>query len=285
LRLHTNRVYNFNPFLFVCYVLNSANIEGKSSFEQELNDEFDGDLRIGDAFTSYAKKCRTSVNESSVWYDGAVKAEQEEDDDFEMTPFDHKKRSEPGDKSRKTAKISWTDLVCNSSSDDDESIAEEGVNKAENDAMLYDPNADDKDQAFVNALRASATYDRPSKKRTAKESDGKKPLQGQLGPTDAILNCPCCMTQLCLDCQRHQTFLTQYRAMFVHNCRVDESNEVSVPEKRKRRKLSRREREDENKQCEEKFYSVLCEICCTSVGAFDVNELVYHFYNVIASHS
>ncbi|KAH9406382.1 hypothetical protein TYRP_013356, partial [Tyrophagus putrescentiae] len=39
--------------------------------------------------------------------------------------------------------------------------------------------------------------------------------------SDATLNCPCCLTLLCLDCQRHQLYRTQYRAMFVLNCRVD----------------------------------------------------------------
>ena len=37
--------------------------------------------------------------------------------------------------------------------------------------------------------------------------------------SDAILSCPGCLTTCCIDCQRHETHLEQYRAMFVTNCR------------------------------------------------------------------
>lgn len=42
--------------------------------------------------------------------------------------------------------------------------------------------------------------------------------------TDAVLNCPCCFTVLCLDCQQHEIYKTQYRSMFVINCTVDTGN-------------------------------------------------------------
>ncbi len=37
--------------------------------------------------------------------------------------------------------------------------------------------------------------------------------------SDAILSCPLCFTTLCIDCQQHDTYDNQFRAMFVMNCR------------------------------------------------------------------
>lgn len=269
----------------------------KSTFEQELNDEFDNDLQINGAFKEYANQCSSSMNESAIWFDGAKATHQIKDDDEDDDEDEEKKGANLRVKRVRFSKDmrikakdddqtkNWKKFL-NDSSSDDESDDEDLAERTENDQLLYDPKADDKDQAFVDSLRAAATFEfqaERNRRPTAKAET--KTLSGQLGPTDAILNCPCCMTQLCLDCQRHQTYLTQYRAMFVHNCRVDTSNEVTVKEKRKRRKLNRNRSEDENKQCDEKFYSLLCEICSAQVGAFDANEQIYHFYNVIASHS
>lgn len=38
--------------------------------------------------------------------------------------------------------------------------------------------------------------------------------------SDAVLSCPGCFTMLCLDCQKHDKYHNQYRAMFVVNCQV-----------------------------------------------------------------
>ena len=59
---------------------------------------------------------------------------------------------------------------------------------------FYDNGADEQDQAWV------------SKQRQGRRSD-------------AILSCPGCLTTVCVDCQRHEFVTTQYRAMFVTNCR------------------------------------------------------------------
>ena len=62
--------------------------------------------------------------------------------------------------------------------------------------------------------------------------------------TDAILNCPCCFTLLCLDCQRHETFINQYRAMFVQNCTVDMKRDLrlKIPQTSKRQQKRDREK-------------------------------------------
>ena len=61
-------------------------------------------------------------------------------------------------------------------------------------AEFYDSGADDKDEEWMLAQR-----------------------QGR--HSDAILSCPGCLTTVCIDCQRHEFYTTQYRAMFVMNCR------------------------------------------------------------------
>lgn len=61
-------------------------------------------------------------------------------------------------------------------------------------AEFYDSGADEKDEAYIQ-----------------KERQGRQ--------SDAILSCPGCLTTVCIDCQRHEYITTQYRAMFVRNCR------------------------------------------------------------------
>ncbi|KAJ4939151.1 hypothetical protein JOQ06_028612 [Pogonophryne albipinna] len=67
-----------------------------------------------------------------------------------------------------------------------------------NDELLYDPEEDDRDQAWVDARRTQYT----GRKRASAASRS----QARRGPgatsSDAVLNCPACMTTLCLDCQR-----------------------------------------------------------------------------------
>lgn len=76
-------------------------------------------------------------------------------------------------------------------SDAASSLAEE-LNKEAPD--FYDPDIDDQDAKWVSQQR-----------------QGRK--------SDAILSCPCCLTTLCIDCQQHAEVESQFRAMFVLNCR------------------------------------------------------------------
>ncbi|KAJ4838859.1 hypothetical protein Tsubulata_010893 [Turnera subulata] len=103
--------------------------------------------------------------------------------------------------------------------------------------------------------------------------------------SDAVLSCPACFTTLCLECQRHEKYLTQYRAIFVVNCkigsnRVQDSSKTSKQCKRSRQSdVSKAAQEDQ-----EAVKSVFCSICSTEVGVLDEDE-VYHFFNVLPSES
>ncbi|XP_075047843.1 E2F-associated phosphoprotein isoform X2 [Mixophyes fleayi] len=156
-----------------------------------------------------------------------------------------------------------------------------------NDDLLYDPNEDDRDQEWVDARRRS--YRNIRTPRQSQTQHGKVPA---VPSSDAILNCPACMTTLCLDCQRHESYRSQYRAMFVMNCTVNKEEVLKFPEQpikhrrrhRKKMKVPSADAAAETQTTEaEMYHPVKCNECSTEVAVFDKEE-VYHFFNVLASH-
>ncbi|XP_063592003.1 E2F-associated phosphoprotein-like [Penaeus indicus] len=100
-----------------------------------------------------------------------------------------------------------------------------------NDELFYDPQMDDRDQQWMDAKRRS--YQIKKKKRNSNPGKGDpQPLP----QSDAVLNCPACLTTLCMDCQRHAIYNNQYRAMFVFNCTVDWSEGLKFPTKGQKKK-------------------------------------------------
>ncbi|VDL61290.1 unnamed protein product [Hymenolepis diminuta] len=127
-----------------------------------------------------------------------------------------------------------------------------------NDDLLYDPEEDKINERFAKHLQ-------------------KVSQNGQIfeDTTDAILNCPGCMSLLSLNCQRHSKYRTQYRTMFTLNCKVaDEKTQVPAAIDLSQG-TSSADIEDLKK--------VVCEICNTPVGVLESNG-VYHLFNVLASH-
>ncbi|CAN7995427.1 unnamed protein product [Ixodes hexagonus] len=145
-----------------------------------------------------------------------------------------------------------------------------------NDDLLYDPELDDEDEKWVNEQRRVSMFPDASTSSKEGKASGAKPL-----PTsDAVLNCPACMSVLCLDCQRHEIYNTQYRAMFVKNCVVSDTEVLKCPPSRSKRKKSGGEVDDPR----DLFRPVRCRVCKTEVAVMDQDE-VFHFFNVIASFS
>ncbi|XP_018422550.1 PREDICTED: E2F-associated phosphoprotein isoform X2 [Nanorana parkeri] len=156
-----------------------------------------------------------------------------------------------------------------------------------NDDLLYDPDEDDRDQEWVDAKRRGYRNMKKNRQTHAQQTD----LQ-TLPNSDAILNCPACMITLCLDCQRHESYKTQYRAMFVMNCTVNKNEVLKFPEQptkhrrrnRKKLKVQSTGSASETQNTEtEMFHPVKCNECSTEVAVYDKEE-VYHFFNVLASH-
>ncbi|XP_023738270.1 uncharacterized protein LOC111886260 isoform X1 [Lactuca sativa] len=123
---------------------------------------------------------------------------------------------------------------------------------------LYDPNLDDKDQLWIQKKR-----------------------KGQY--SDAVLTCPACFTTLCLESQRHEKYVTQYRAMFVLNCKIKKGQQVSSSSSSEDKGSLKRKRFRKSLAVDgESFTPVCCSVCETEVGVIDDDE-VYHFYNVLPS--
>lgn len=102
--------------------------------------------------------------------------------------------------------------------------------------------------------------------------------------SDAVLNCPACFTLLCLDCQRHEVYEHQYRAMFVLNCSVNMAETLKYPLPKSARKKQKRDQASSDAQWEEIYHPVKCDSCSTEVAVYDKDE-VYHFFNIVASYA
>lgn len=164
------------------------------------------------------------------------------------------------------------------------------TSKEKDEDFFYDERADEKDESWM-------------RRRRMVQSDETNVT------SDAVLNCPCCFSLLCLDCQQHEVYKTQYRSMFVMNCTVDAGNplqeEARSSQEGNKEQKEQKEKEDEqeeemegktrkdsrknarNKKKKKKdtqvYLNVRCSICQTQVAMYD-EEQVYHFFNVLASH-
>ncbi|XP_061368641.1 uncharacterized protein LOC133311595 [Gastrolobium bilobum] len=125
---------------------------------------------------------------------------------------------------------------------------------------FYDPDLDDKNELWIH------------KKRHGRDSD-------------AVLSCPACFTTLCLECQRHEKYLTHYRAIFVVNCKIENDQVLrqNISRSGKRKRTGRLDGSDAHSNNIETFKQVCCSVCSTEVGVIDEDE-VYHFFNVLPSH-
>lgn len=118
--------------------------------------------------------------------------------------------------------------------------------------------------------------------------------------SDAVLSCPCCFQIVCMDCQRHERYANQFRAMFVMNIGVSWDKYI-VPEEtvqqrtqvapnkskiKNQERISSRDHLDydsEDEHDDRVYYSVYCNHCMTEVAALDMKDEVYHFFGCVAS--
>ncbi|CAN8256876.1 unnamed protein product [Cochlearia groenlandica] len=124
---------------------------------------------------------------------------------------------------------------------------------------FYDSDLDDKDELWM-----------------AKKRDGRV--------SDAVLSCPACFTTVCLECQRHEQYVTQYRAVFVVNCMAGKEralkHNATPSEGGKRRRDF--EKQETCSGDDERVRPVYCSTCWTEIGVLDTEE-IYHFFNVFPS--
>lgn len=192
---------------------------------------------------------------------------------------------------------------------------------------LYDQNLDDEDEAYVykhmrGGIRETVMMRRRALPQQAQNEHGEiptdphsnddAPLLGESKPvqvykpreTDAVLSCPSCFNIVCMDCQRHQKYFHQFRAMFVMGITVDwysrliydDEQEALVP-KGAPPNLSKQVvpldspagNEFQSSEIrypsyeEGEYFPVHCARCQTQVAALDMTEEVYHFYGCLES--
>ena len=148
------------------------------------------------------------------------------------------------------------------------------------DDAFYDENADQEDEVYVDKLRSQGLVKKPS-------------------PSDAVLSCPCCFLTVCLDCQKHEFYPDQFRAMFVMNIKVswdqrmvfdgkknglvDLPSTGATPGSSEITTSSPPQIPPDTSQIEDVYYKVRCISCDTQVAALDMRDEVYHFYGCLAS--
>jgi hypothetical protein len=218
-------------------------------------------------------------------------------------------------------------------SDDDEDDGKQQVLTAqehEADALLYDANMDDEDQAYVyqylrgggttsvDPTTASSNSSDTTAVAAASSTNNRSPRQKQekhSRHSDAVLSCPACFNIVCMDCQRHEKYADQFRAMFVMGIVVhwqsllmyDEPSQQLVPvtppvlvpaavaaaEEGQQQQADQVPIVDDDGHPnynifqhggdEEIYYSVHCDNCGTQVAALDMKDEVYHFFGCLAS--
>merc|ERR1712126_533791 len=119
----------------------------------------------------------------------------------------------------------------------DDNCDESGSMDDQKDDLLDDINEDDleqddacnDDKATSEKLPPAEYYDADIDKQNEEWMANKrnefmpKEDKDTKSKSDAILNCPACMSTVCVDCQRHDLYKNQYRAMFVLNCNIVEN--------------------------------------------------------------
>ena len=136
--------------------------------------------------------------------------------------------------------------------------------------------------------------------------------------SDAILSCPRCFNIVCMDCQQHEKYAGQFRAMFVMNIGVDwnkkiiydeqigelklaasaggasgvendtamqegDNSAVGGPDKIPHENSSLEQNTTIKQENGELYYSVHCSYCQYEVAALDMNDEIYHFFGCLPS--
>ncbi|RHZ77840.1 hypothetical protein Glove_172g52 [Diversispora epigaea] len=164
------------------------------------------------------------------------------------------------------------------------------------DELLYDPHMDEDDERWLENKITQYS------KSSAKSKNNKNNSSDIISGTDAIISCPMCFTNLSYHTQRHETYVHQYRAIFVENCKVIQSEQLIYQDRPRPTKINKRGKSSSNQQQhqdqeqqyqqlppfqqqpeqQEIYYLVVCAICGTKVAVIDQEE-VYHFFNIIES--
>jgi hypothetical protein len=177
------------------------------------------------------------------------------------------------------------------------------------DAMQEGDTTADRSESRVNASNSAPqdqTQDFAAKQSSAMLNEQtQKALLLKPRNSDAVLSCPRCFTTVCMDCQQHEKYANQYRAMFVMNIGVDWNKRMIYDDALGGLKLAplTNERSANNNmdaaeipdkiphdlgnssdiEKKELYYSVHCGYCQWEVAALDMSDEIYYFFGCIAS--
>ncbi|MFH4984629.1 hypothetical protein AB6A40_011338 [Gnathostoma spinigerum] len=200
--------------------------------------------------------------------------------------------------SAKTKKVKFID-----SNNDDCDSNNSSMKQRKEEVPFYDSDEDDDNEKWVREHRERLKLVKPeigdngtNKVKQASATND----QVHDSETDAVLSCPACMTLLTRDCQRHDLYRNQYRAIFVENCKVLKDELLYLPKRKQKKRRSKKEEcgipketnlnttvsasEVSKYSREDLFHPVQCGVCSTTVGVYDCEEL-FHFFNVLSGYS
>ncbi|KAF9286219.1 hypothetical protein BGZ68_003111 [Mortierella alpina] len=253
----------------------SSTAEPKVKFSTE---DMDSESDVSDIADSAQVKAGTPDYYDPVYFDTDEDTDEGEDQDQDEKDYDA--RAGLSGETGKVVQMDLTDITeglrrssIGSSSGSQRTKKHPALSNAE---LLYDPDEDDRDENWL------------LKKIAANRPPGCKPEDIW---TDAVLSCPMCLTQLCFDCQQHEIYPHQFRAMFVEHCRTIENERLRFPKETKKPSQSKSTaskvaasnqefKPSEDDDADAVYHPVVCEICNTKVALIDQDE-VYHFFNVI----
>lgn len=99
-----------------------------------------------------------------------------------------------------------------------------------------------------------------------------------------VLSCPKCFTQLCFECQMHESYENQFRALFAQNCKINLTRTLKPQGNNGKQKENMIEEEEDIanlRQTFEIYFSVECNICSTEVGVYGADSKLYIFFHVL----
>ncbi|XP_028395987.1 E2F-associated phosphoprotein-like [Dendronephthya gigantea] len=300
---------------FYLGVDSSSEDEGGNSSGDEIDQDFAHYERKygGSDSDSFEKEMEQELNEefakySKQLFDDRSRAAEKPADKAEDGKKDTTGQSssmEMGDNTEdkeEKKSVTYDEIYFSSGSEDDEdnvgglsSKSKERRMMKSDDELLYDPNMDSEDEKWVKQQRRE--YQQVVEPKCGEEIDGnkddfepnKKPKKKSSKnnfTSDAMLACPACLTTLCVDCQRHDIYKQQFRAMFVMNCKVVADETLRYEDKKQKKKSSKKNKQPDagvSLEKESELYNpVQCTSCNTEVAVFDKDE-VYHFFNVVES--
>mmetsp|Transcript_8449 Transcript_8449/g.9288 ORF Transcript_8449/g.9288 Transcript_8449/m.9288 type:complete len:391 (-) Transcript_8449:28-1200(-) len=247
-------------FSYFCY---TSDEEDSSSQQSDLGGNshiHEGDnvlktSRVNNVRVEHEQSCHVSNNRKitkEIIYIDSDESDDDDDDD-----------EDEGEKRYKKYKISKKDPLYNPNEDDEDEAyvykhlrggIEEYVSVQKQNTQNKDDIGTGKNSTATSSAHGSnkgntdnITTSLSSQTQTQNQRYLEQVKMLKPRTSDGILSCPCCFTIVCMDCQKHEKYSNQYRAMFVMNIGVDWDVTIS-PENHKNTNTNNTNTNNSNKK-------------------------------------